>query len=74
MLLGKLAMVELVGGFGYNGPDASFTGPGRTPWNPDYWSGGSSSGPGVATSAALLSFSIGGETEDRFSIHLRSAV
>ncbi len=62
VLLGKLAMVELVGGLGYDGPDASFTGPGRTPWNPDYWSGGSSSGPGAATSAALVSFSIGGET------------
>ena len=31
VLLGKLAMVELAGGMGYNNPDASFTGPGRTP-------------------------------------------
>ena len=31
VLLGKLAMVELAGGFGYNNADASFTGPGRTP-------------------------------------------
>jgi aspartyl-tRNA(Asn)/glutamyl-tRNA(Gln) amidotransferase subunit A len=62
VLLGKLAMVELVGGLGYNGPDASFTGPGRTPWNPAHWSGGSSSGPGAATSAGLVSFSIAGET------------
>ena len=46
VLVAKLAMVELAGGLGYNNPDASFTGPGRTPWNPDYWSGGSSSGPG----------------------------
>jgi Asp-tRNA(Asn)/Glu-tRNA(Gln) amidotransferase A subunit family amidase len=37
-------------------------GPGRTPWNPDYSSGGSSSGPAAATSAALVDFSIGGET------------
>ena len=35
VLVGKLAMVELAGGMGYNNPDASFTGPGRTPWNPD---------------------------------------
>ena len=28
VLLGKLAMVELAGGLGYNNPDASFTGPG----------------------------------------------
>ncbi len=62
ILLGKLAMVELVGGLGYDSPDASFTGPARTPWNPAYWSGGSSSGPGAATSAGLVSFSIAGET------------
>src|SRR5215467_13523819 len=29
VLLAKLAMVELAGGFGYNNADASFTGPGR---------------------------------------------
>src|SRR5665213_2572276 len=47
-LLPKLAMVELAGGFGYGDADASFTGPGRTPWNANYWSGGSSSGSGIA--------------------------
>ncbi len=62
VLVAKLAMVELVGGLGYDGPDASFTGPGRTPWSRQYWSGGSSSGPGAATSAGLVSFSIAGET------------
>jgi aspartyl-tRNA(Asn)/glutamyl-tRNA(Gln) amidotransferase subunit A len=62
VLVAKLAMVEIAGGFGYNNADASFTGPGRTPWNLDYWSGGSSSGPGAATAAALVSFSIGSET------------
>jgi aspartyl-tRNA(Asn)/glutamyl-tRNA(Gln) amidotransferase subunit A len=62
ILLGKLALVELVGGLGYNGPDASFTGPGRTPWNTDYWTGGSSSGPGAATAAGLVAFSVGSET------------
>src|SRR3989440_10049331 len=51
ILVGKLAMVELAGGFGYNNADASFTGPGRTPWNVQYWSGGSSSGPGAAVAA-----------------------
>jgi aspartyl-tRNA(Asn)/glutamyl-tRNA(Gln) amidotransferase subunit A len=55
-------MVELAGGFGYSSEDASFTGPGRTPWNLDYWSGGSSTGPGAATAAALVGFSIGSET------------
>lgn len=62
VLLGKLAMVELAGGLGYNNADASFTGPGRTPWNTDYWSGGSSTGPGAATAAGLVAFSIGSET------------
>lgn len=62
VLLAKLAMVELAGGFGYNDADASFTGPGRTPWNPEYWSGGSSSGPGASVSAGLVGFAIGSET------------
>ena len=62
MLVAKLAMVELAGGMGYNKADASFTGPGRTPWNPDYWSGGSSSGPGAAVAAGLVPFAIGSET------------
>jgi aspartyl-tRNA(Asn)/glutamyl-tRNA(Gln) amidotransferase subunit A len=62
VLVAKLAMVELAGGFGYNNADASFTGPGRTPWNLQYWSGGSSSGPGAAVAAALVGFAIGSET------------
>jgi aspartyl-tRNA(Asn)/glutamyl-tRNA(Gln) amidotransferase subunit A len=62
VLCAKLAMVELAGGFGYNEADASFTGPGRTPWNRDYWSGGSSSGPGAAAAAGLVGFAIGSET------------
>ncbi|HEY3350139.1 MAG TPA: amidase [Thermoanaerobaculia bacterium] len=62
VLVAKLAMVELAGGFGYNNADASFTGPGRTPWNTEFWSGGSSSGPGAATAAGLVAFSIGSET------------
>ena len=33
VLCAKLAMVELAGGMGYNAADASFTGPGLTPWN-----------------------------------------
>jgi aspartyl-tRNA(Asn)/glutamyl-tRNA(Gln) amidotransferase subunit A len=62
ILVAKLAMVELAGGMGYNEASAAWTGAGRTPWNPDYWSGGSSSGPGAATSAGLVQFSIGSET------------
>ena len=62
ILTAKLAMVELAGGMGYNNADASFTGPGVNPWNRGYWSGGSSSGPGSAVAAGLVSFAIGSET------------
>jgi aspartyl-tRNA(Asn)/glutamyl-tRNA(Gln) amidotransferase subunit A len=62
ILVAKLAMVELAGGMGYNEASAAWTGAGRTPWNPEYWSGGSSSGPGAATAAALVQFAIGSET------------
>jgi aspartyl-tRNA(Asn)/glutamyl-tRNA(Gln) amidotransferase subunit A len=62
VLVAKLAMVELAGGMGYNHPDASFTGPGLSPWNKAFWSGGSSSGPGAAVAAGLVSFAIGSET------------
>jgi len=62
VLLAKLAMVELAGGFGYDEADASITGPGRTPWNRNFWSGGSSSGPGAAVAAGLVGFAIGSET------------
>jgi aspartyl-tRNA(Asn)/glutamyl-tRNA(Gln) amidotransferase subunit A len=62
ILVAKLAMVELAGGMGYNQADASFTGPGLSPWNTGFWSGGSSSGPGAAVAAGLVPFAIGSET------------
>ena len=62
ILTAKLSMVELAGGMGYNNADASFTGPGLNPWNRAHWSGGSSSGPGSAVAAGLVSFAIGSET------------
>jgi aspartyl-tRNA(Asn)/glutamyl-tRNA(Gln) amidotransferase subunit A len=62
VLVAKLAMVELAGGMGYNHADASFTGPGLSPWNTKFWSGGSSSGPGAAVAAGLVPFAIGSET------------
>ena len=62
VLCAKLAMVELAGGRGYNQAFASFTGPGRSPWNPARWSGGSSSGSGSAVGAGLVPFAIGSET------------
>jgi aspartyl-tRNA(Asn)/glutamyl-tRNA(Gln) amidotransferase subunit A len=62
VLVAKLAMVELAGGGGYRQPDASFTGPGVSPWGADAWSGGSSSGSGSAVGAGLVPFAIGSET------------
>ncbi len=62
VLAAKLALVELAGGTGYRRADASFTGPGLSPWNPETWSGGSSSGSGSAVAAGLVPFAIGTET------------
>jgi aspartyl-tRNA(Asn)/glutamyl-tRNA(Gln) amidotransferase subunit A len=62
VLVAKLSSVELAGGMGYEQANASFTGPGRTPWNTEFWSGGSSSGPGSAVAAGLVPFAIGSET------------
>ena len=62
ILIGKLAMVELAGGGGYQYPAASLTGPGLNPWDPTRWSGGSSSGPGSAVGAGLVTFALGSET------------
>jgi aspartyl-tRNA(Asn)/glutamyl-tRNA(Gln) amidotransferase subunit A len=62
VLCAKLAMVEIAGGMGYRQANASFTGPGLTPWSPDSWSGGSSAGSGIAVAAGLVPFAIGSET------------
>ena len=62
ILIGKLSMVELAGGGGYRFANASLTGPGLNPWDRSRWSGGSSSGPGAATAAGLVTFALGSET------------
>jgi len=62
VLLGKLAMVEFAGGLGYRYANASSTGPCRNPWNPEHWTGGSSSGSGAAVAGGLVAFALGTET------------
>jgi len=62
VLLGKLAMIELAGGLGYNTGAASLTGAARNPWDTSRWTCGSSSGAGAAVSSAMVPFAIGSET------------
>lgn len=56
VLIAKLSMGALAMG------DVWFGGKTRNPWNPKQGSSGSSAGPGAATSAGLVGFSIGTET------------
>jgi aspartyl-tRNA(Asn)/glutamyl-tRNA(Gln) amidotransferase subunit A len=67
VLVAKLSMVELAGGMGYRQANASLTGPGRNPWKPSQWSGGSSSGSASAVAAGLVPFAIGSETSGSIS-------
>ena len=56
VLVAKLSMGALASG------DRWFGGRTRNPWNPEQGSSGSSAGPGAATAAGLVGFSIGTET------------
>ena len=56
VLVAKLTLGALAWG------DVWFGGKTRNPWNPEQGSSGSSAGPGSATAAGLVGFSIGSET------------
>lgn len=71
VLVAKLAMVEIAGGFGYEQANAALTGPGKNSWSEAAWTGGSSSGSGAAVGAGCVPFAIGTETWG--SIHCPSA-
>jgi aspartyl-tRNA(Asn)/glutamyl-tRNA(Gln) amidotransferase subunit A len=62
VMLGKTHCVEFAGCLGYRYPNASVAGAGRNPWNPEHWTGGSSSGSGAAVAAGLCAFALGTET------------
>ena len=56
VLIGKLSLGALAQNNVWMGKET------KNPWNTDYGSSGSSAGPGSATSAGLVGFSIGSET------------
>src|SRR5262249_46196810 len=56
VLIAKLSMGALARG------DHGFKGQPKNPWNIEEGSGGSSAGPGSATAAGLVGFSLGSET------------
>lgn len=57
IILGKLQMTE--GAYSDHHPSIT---PPRNPWNPDYWTGISSSGPAVAIAAGLCYGALGSDT------------
>ncbi len=62
VLVAKLATVEMAGGGRPRLPGASLQGQGQNPWDRARYSGGSSSGSGIAVALGLLPFALGTET------------
>ena len=62
VLVAKLATVEMAGGGRPRLAGASLQGQGRNPWDRTRYSGGSSSGSGIAVALGLVPFALGTET------------
>ena len=62
VLVAKLSTVEMAGGGRPRLPGASLQGQGQNPWNRARYSGGSSSGSGIAVALGLVPFALGTET------------
>lgn len=62
VLIGKAAMIELAGGLGYESANAALTGACKNPWNPQYWTCGSSAGSGAIVAAAMAPWALGSDT------------
>lgn len=62
ILLGKLALMEMMAMLPFETFDASATGPARNPYDPDAWTGDSSTGSAIAVSAGCVPFALATET------------
>lgn len=62
VLVGKLTLTEMAGGFSPRWAHASLKGACKNPWDPTRSAGGSSSGPAAAVAARLVGFALGTET------------
>jgi len=62
VLVGKLSLTEMAGGFSPRFANAAINGACRNPWDIERSPGGSSSGPAAAVAARLVSFALGTES------------
>jgi len=62
VLVAKLALSEFAGGGRPHAPGASMHGQGQNPWDRSRYSGGSSSGSGIAVALGLVPYALGTET------------